>query len=133
LDTPANLPLAYGNTGNIQNVIVNLLENAIKYSPEGGRVLIKLEHVDEDIMVSVADEGMGIPTGDIEKVFEPFHRADSSHEFSIKGTGLGLSISKAIIALHGGKIWAESGGEGKGTTFYFTLPLAKTDGVQKAQ
>jgi two-component system phosphate regulon sensor histidine kinase PhoR len=133
LDTPANLPLAYGNTGKIQNVIVNLLENAVKYSPEGGRVLIKLEHVDEGIMVSVADEGMGIPTDDIEKVFEPFHRADASHMFSIKGTGLGLSISKAIIALHGGRIWAESEGEGKGTTFLFTLPLATTDGVQKAQ
>jgi two-component system sensor histidine kinase VicK len=95
--------------------------------------LIKLEHVDEGIMVSVADEGMGIPTDDIEKVFEPFHRADASHMFSIKGTGLGLSISKAIIALHGGRIWAESEGEGKGTTFLFTLPLATTDGVQKAQ
>jgi PAS domain S-box-containing protein len=123
LEMRSTLPLLNGNTGKIQNVIANLLENAVKYSPEGGRVVLRTERADNEIVVSVADEGMGISARDIEKVFEPFHRADTPHVFSILGTGLGLSISKAIITLHGGRIWAASEGEGKGATFYFTLPL----------
>lgn len=115
----------YGNIGKISNIITNLIENAIKYSPEGGKILIKAEASDTGSIISVSDDGVGIPISDIKKVFNPFHRVDSDQTIAIKGTGLGLSICKAIIELHGGSIWAESQGEGKGSTIYFSLPSGK--------
>lgn len=105
----------------ITQVLVNLVENACKYSTTGTEVEVKLEKANGLVMFSVKDQGIGLYPEDINKLFKPFpdiHLPDISH-----GSGLGLSISKGIVDLHGGKIWAESGGKEKGSTFYITIPM----------
>ncbi|OKL36879.1 ATP-binding protein [Domibacillus mangrovi] len=103
-------------------VFINLVGNAIKFSPNGGDVMISLENVNEMLQVSIKDEGIGIPKNDISNLFQKFKRIDNSSRRKIGGTGLGLSISREIILKHGGEIWIESE-EGQGTTVYFNLPL----------
>ncbi len=100
----------------------NLISNAIKFSPQGGRITVSVEQVDGEIRVSIADTGMGIPKKDLPHIFEKFYRVDSASVRAVRGTGLGLAIAKYIIESHGGKIWAESK-LGKGSTFSFTLPI----------
>jgi two-component system, OmpR family, sensor histidine kinase VicK len=105
----------------LTQVLDNIISNALKYSPEGGQITFKVE-VKEDIMqVSVADQGMGIPKANLEKIFERFYRVDKARTRQMGGTGLGLAIAKEMITAHGGDIWASSV-EGKGSTIYFTLP-----------
>ncbi|WP_338751510.1 ATP-binding protein [Bacillus sp. FJAT-52991] len=106
----------------IVQVLMNLVGNAIKFSPDGGDVVISLENVDDTLQVSIKDEGIGIPANDLTKLFQKFKRIDNSARRKIGGTGLGLAISKEIITKHDGDIWIESE-EGQGTTIYFQLPL----------
>jgi signal transduction histidine kinase len=101
-------------------VLTNLLTNAIKFSPAGGRIVVRASRVGEDIHVSVSDQGIGIPADSIEAVFERFRQVRQNDR---RGVGLGLYISKCIVQGHGGRIWAESK-PGEGSTFSFTLPLA---------
>lgn len=103
-------------------VIDNIISNAIKYSPEGGKVTCRVIKQRHQIMVSVTDEGMGIAYDKLEKIFERFYRVDKARTRKLGGTGLGLAISKELVEAHHGKIWAKSK-EGKGTTILFTLPL----------
>lgn len=103
-------------------VIDNIISNALKYSPDGGTVCFGIEKADDDIIVSIADEGMGIPQDMVKRIFDRFYRADRARSRAMGGTGLGLAIAKEMIQAHGGTIWAESE-EGKGTTIFFTLPL----------
>ncbi|UJL46378.1 cell wall metabolism sensor histidine kinase WalK [Virgibacillus sp. NKC19-16] len=103
-------------------VLDNVISNAIKYSPEGGVIRLKLENKKHFLLVSVQDEGMGIAYDKLEKIFERFYRADKARTRKLGGTGLGLAISKELVEAHYGKIWAKSK-EGKGTTVLFTLPL----------
>jgi len=106
----------------LEQVFVNLLDNAIKYTPEGGRVSLSAsEKNQEEVLISVQDDGIGIPREDLPRIFERFYRVDKGRSQELGGTGLGLSIVKHIIQAHGGKVWAESQ-LGKGSTFYFTLP-----------
>jgi signal transduction histidine kinase len=109
----------------IEQVLVNLLDNAIKYSPEGGRITVAIDDGGAPGLVSVAvrDEGVGIPVGDLPRVFERFYRVDRARSRDGGGSGLGLSIAKAIVEAHGGEITLRSE-EGQGTTVYFTLPRA---------
>ncbi len=102
----------------IRQVISNLLSNAIKFS-EHGAIKIHLKSTSRDYIVSFVDEGCGIPPGDIERIFDRFHQGCHAQQ----GSGIGLTIAKAWVEAHGGKIWAESDGEGKGTTVTFTLPV----------
>jgi len=111
----------------MMQVLVNLLSNASKFSPEGSDILVEVVEVDGVLRCSVVDQGVGICEEDRGKLFTPF--PGILVEGNVKGTGLGLSISKGIIELHGGKIWAESDGEGKGSTITFTLPLEQKKGV----
>ena len=104
-------------------VIDNIMNNAIKYSPDGGVVTVKLEDLHSSIVVSVSDQGLGIPPKDIPHLFDRFYRVDKARSREQGGTGLGLAISKEVIELHGGKIWAESV-ENQGSTFTFELPYA---------
>jgi two-component system, OmpR family, phosphate regulon sensor histidine kinase PhoR len=104
----------------VQQVFINLIHNAIKFTPPGGKISISAIHEDDQIIFSIADTGIGIPPDDLDRIFERFYKSDRSR--SSGGTGLGLSISKHIIELHGGKIWAESI-QGEGSTFYFSLLL----------
>jgi signal transduction histidine kinase len=102
--------------------VSNLVRNAITFTQEGGQVLVKVEPVTEHAQVSVKDNGIGIPANDLPKVFERFFQVESHLTRRTTGMGLGLSVAKAMIELHGGRIWVESV-EGKGSTFIFLLPV----------
>src|SRR5690625_3296123 len=103
-------------------VLDNIISNAIKYSPEGGKITFKVTRRNHQMLVSIADEGMGIPYDRLDKIFERFYRADKARTRKLGGTGLGLAITKELVEAHHGTIWARSR-EGKGTTIFFTLPL----------
>ena len=106
----------------IEQVIVNLLHNALKFTLKGS-ITVSTEIKKNELVVSVTDTGMGISKSNMNKLFTPFFQVTPSYQLHEKGTGLGLSICKNIIEKQGGRIWVESAGEGKGSTFYFTLPL----------
>ncbi len=121
---PSGLPQVLADESRVEQVLVNIIHNAIKFTPGGGRIKVSAEVKEDNLVVSVADTGIGIPADDLPRIFERFYKADKSR--SGGGTGLGLAIAKHIVEAHGGKIWAESV-EGKGSTFHFTLPMtAKT-------
>jgi two-component system phosphate regulon sensor histidine kinase PhoR len=106
----------------LEQVLTNLLDNAIKYTPEGGRITISaIEKESKEIQFSIEDNGIGIPREDIPRIFERFYRVDKGRSQELGGTGLGLSIVKHLVQAHGGRVWVESQ-LGKGSTFYFTLP-----------
>lgn len=106
----------------LEQVLINLLDNAIKYTPVGGRITISaIENNSEEIQFLVGDNGIGIPREDLHRIFERFYRVDKGRSQELGGTGLGLSIVKHLIQAHGGRVWAESR-LGEGSTFHFTLP-----------
>jgi len=107
----------------IEQVVENLLSNAIKYTPGGGEIRVTLAHDDGGIEVSVRDTGIGLPPGAQARIFEPFGRASNAIQENIEGLGLGLYICQKIAEQHGGRLWAESEGEGKGTTMRVWLPI----------
>ncbi len=123
------LPRAIVDVEKIRLVIENLLDNAVRYTPPGGRVTISLRYIEKEkeIEFSIKDTGVGVPKDQQERVFNKFFRGVNVMRMETEGTGLGLFIAKNIIEAHGGKIWFESE-EGKGTTFYFTLPLKEEFG-----
>ena len=106
----------------ITQVLTNLIDNAIKFTPEKGKIKIDVKKQKNDILVKVKDTGIGISEENLKRIFNPFFQVDSSYTRKYKGTGLGLTICKAIIEQHGGKIWTKSKLK-RGSTFYFTLPL----------
>jgi signal transduction histidine kinase len=108
--------------GLLTQVFTNLIENAIKYSPNDTKILISTEEVNGKIRVQVADQGFGIPSKDINNVFEKFYRSSDSNSVKIKGTGLGLYLTKYFVNLHKGEISAESE-PGQGSTFTVELPM----------
>lgn len=118
-----------GDRERLAQVLMNLIGNAIKFSPEGGNVTICMKNNLNNLRVSIEDEGIGIPVEDIPKLFSKFQRIDNSSRRKIGGTGLGLAICQEIILKHDGKIWIESQ-EGRGTTIHFELPLVS--GVQES-
>ena len=107
----------------LEQVLANLLSNAVKYSPGGGTIVVSVEHDEASGRVSVRDEGIGLPPGSEDAIFEPFGRAPNAAHRHIQGLGLGLYICRQIVERHGGRIWAESAGDGLGTTIAFCLPL----------
>lgn len=117
-----------GDRERLAQVLMNLIGNAIKFSPEGGNVNICMKNSSNNLRVSIQDEGIGIPAEDIPKLFSKFQRIDNSSRRKIGGTGLGLAICQEIIVKHDGKIWIESL-EGQGTTIHFELPLIS--GIQE--
>ena len=110
------------DTDKMTQVMDNIMNNAIKYSPDGGMITCRLLETNKHIIISISDEGLGIPRKDIKKVFERFYRVDKARSRKQGGTGLGLSISKEIVEQHKGRIWVNSA-EGKGSTFYISLPF----------
>jgi signal transduction histidine kinase len=126
-ETDEDLPMVYGDREKIEQILTNLVGNAIKFTPEGGKVLISAKPYEEDghmVAVSVKDTGIGIPAGQLDKVFEKFYQVEGSLHRSVSGTGLGLAITKGLVEAHQGKIWVESE-VGKGSAFTFTLPLSE--------
>ncbi len=125
LRLPENLPLVRVDSDSIFRVLTNLLSNSRKYSPDGGAIVVGAEVVDGMLEISVQDHGLGVPADALTQIFEKFYRVEGADRRSIKGTGLGLAISKKIVEVHGGKIGVRSEGAGKGSLFYFTVPLAQ--------
>jgi len=120
LHCPADLPLVLADPPRIEQVVVNLLHNAIKFTPAGGNITLSAESSEDIILFSIKDTGSGISAEDLPRIFERFYKADRAR--SSGGTGLGLAISRHLVEAHGGRIWAESL-EGHGSTFYFTIPV----------
>jgi len=115
-----DLPKVKIDSQRLEQVLVNLIHNAVKFTRSGGEVVLRAEAASSEIRFAVRDSGIGIPQEDVERIFERFYRVDKSRTGS--GTGLGLSIAKHIVEAHNGKIWAESM-EGRGSTFYFSIPV----------
>ncbi len=107
-------------------VLYNIISNAMKYSPEGGQITFSIKEEEEKIIVSVSDQGVGIPKENIGKIFDRFYRVDKARTRKLGGTGLGLAIAKEMVNVHGGMIWAVSE-EGKGTEISFSLPYEQTE------
>jgi signal transduction histidine kinase len=145
---PASFPLIQGDADQLRRALFNLVENAVKYSPAGGEVLVAGEVPGDEeaarwlhvlamspgrtgryppyVLVRVIDPGMGIPPGEEERIFDRFHRVDTRLSRATAGVGLGLYITRNIIESHGGAIWAESPGPGKGSVFTMLLPTSPT-------
>jgi K+-sensing histidine kinase KdpD len=121
VEIPDKFPILRIDPRWIKQVFRNILDNAIKYSPEGGLIVIRGEERPTDVIIMVADQGIGISPEDLIPLFERYFRVRSVASLHIPGTGLGLPIARAIVEGHGGRIWAESN-LGEGTTIYFTLP-----------
>jgi PAS domain S-box-containing protein len=125
-DWPKTLPIVCGDHQRITQVLNNLLNNAFKHTPPGGKITLKAKKIGYNLQIEVEDTGCGIPPDRIEEIFEPYYRNELSAR-SGSGMGLGLALSKLYIELHGGKIWAESK-EGQGSKLFFTLPIEKRVG-----
>jgi two-component system, OmpR family, phosphate regulon sensor histidine kinase PhoR len=123
IEVPPGLPAVYGDQSLLREVLQNLLDNAIQYTPPGGRILVSATTGARDAVVTVSDTGIGIPLADQERIFERFYRVDAARSREAGGTGLGLSIAKHIVDVHGGRIWVESQ-VGRGSDFSFSIPLA---------
>jgi signal transduction histidine kinase len=111
----------------LSQALENLLGNALKFTPPGGSVILKVTPLENEVQVSLTDTGPGIPAEVIDRIFEPYWQGDRTRN----GMGLGLFIAKRIIETHGGKIWAQSS-PGRGTTFYFTLPAIHTPAAHRS-
>lgn len=119
---PPGFPIVDADSGRILRVLLNLVDNAVKYSPGGGLVVVRGQVSGNEVIVSVADQGQGIAPEHLNRLFERFFRVKFVSGRHVVGSGLGLPIARNIVEAHGGRIWAESG-LGEGTTVYFTLPL----------
>ena len=118
VDVPAGLPMVRGDASLLRDVLQNLIDNAIQYTSEGGRIQVNATAGAREVVVTVADTGIGIPLGDQERIFERFYRVDAARSREAGGTGLGLSIAKHIVEAHGGRLWVESE-VGRGSKFFF--------------
>jgi len=124
LDLPPDLPQVWVDPGRITQVLINLLGNALQYTPSGGRVTVRGRADHREVTIAVQDTGIGIPAEHLPHIFERFYRVDKSRSRAGGGSGIGLTIAKHLIEAHGGRIQAESPGPGRGSTFTFTLPRA---------
>ena len=122
ITVPPQLPAVRGDAALLRDVLQNLLDNAIQYTPARGHISVSATAGPREAVVTVADTGIGIPLADSERIFERFYRVDAARSREAGGTGLGLSIAKHIVEAHGGKLWVEST-VGQGSRFSFSLPL----------
>ena len=124
-EIPRRLPRVQAHPEYLRQVMDNLLDNARKFSPEGGTITVRAWQQGNEVYVAVSDEGVGIPPEHLDRIFDRFYQVDPSPTRRFGGMGIGLALAKEIITLHGGRIWAESAGPGRGTTITFTLRVAE--------
>jgi two-component system, OmpR family, phosphate regulon sensor histidine kinase PhoR len=130
VECPDDLPMVLADATRIQQVLVNLLHNAIKFTPTGGQVAVRVSQDERAVRFVVSDSGIGIAAEDLPRIFERFYKADRSRASS--GTGLGLAIARHLVEAHGGRIWAESK-VGEGSSFYFTIPVVEAKNEQPSE
>jgi signal transduction histidine kinase len=119
-----NIPKIQADDDRVMQVLINLLSNSLQFTQPGGFVAINVRKEKDELVTSVQDDGIGIRASDLPHIFERFYRADKSRSRAEGGgSGIGLTIAQSLVHAHGGRIWAESAGEGKGSTFYFSLPM----------
>jgi signal transduction histidine kinase len=123
LELAPNLPAVEGDAVKIKRVLTNLIGNAIKFTPANGTILVRSFPDGNVLRTEIIDNGLGLEPKNIDKVFEKFYQVDSSISRAAGGMGLGLSLARELVKLHGGEIWVESAGLGKGSKFIFTLPI----------
>jgi two-component system, OmpR family, sensor histidine kinase BaeS len=123
-DIPSDLPPIQADADRIIQVLINLLGNALRYTPAGGSVQLRAERQQAAVTFHVADTGIGIAPEHLPQLFERFYRVDKARSRALGGSGIGLTISRAIVEAHDGQIWATSAGQNQGATFSFTLPIA---------
>ena len=128
VEVPQGLPAVMADRDRITQVVLNLMDNAVRYTPEGGEVSVRVELADEALLVHVQDTGIGIAPEEQGRIFERFYRSEDARVQETEGTGLGLAIVKSLVEMHGGRVWVESE-LGKGSTFSFTIPLRGRGGV----
>jgi two-component system phosphate regulon sensor histidine kinase PhoR len=129
--SPAAVPLVRGDRERLGQALLNLLHNAVKFSPTGSAVTIAVTPAETEVVVAVEDHGQGIPRTALPRIFERFYKVDRARTRGVGGTGLGLSIARHIVEAHGGRIWAESEA-GTGSTFSFAIPITGPDLVATA-
>lgn len=122
-DIPKVLPPIVADEDKLDSILTNLVNNAIKYSPDGGEIRVRAIRENNTVLISVQDQGIGIPKDKLTKIFEKFERIDTKETRAAGGTGIGLYLVKHLVELHEGQIWAESEGVGKGSTFFIRLPI----------
>ncbi len=122
LEIPDSLPTVSADSHFLAQAIENLLGNAVKFSPRGGEVRVRAWAEDGEVIIAVSDAGIGIPPDKLQQIFERFYQVDGSTTRRFGGMGIGLALCRAIVEAHGGRIWAESNGDGRGSTFYVALP-----------
>jgi two-component system phosphate regulon sensor histidine kinase PhoR len=125
LDLPERVSPVRGDEDRLGQVLVNLIHNAVKFSPNGGRVVVGVREEGGELRIWVSDLGIGVPRADLARIFERFYKVDRARVRGRGGTGLGLSIARHVVDSHGGRIWAESE-EGSGSTFIFTMPIVRS-------
>jgi signal transduction histidine kinase len=121
MDVPGSLPIIHGDGQRLEQVVLNLMTNATKFTPEGGNITLRAHQQDSGLVVEVQDNGIGIPKEAQSRLFKPYSRLSADTQRH-PGLGLGLALSKQVVELHGGRIWVESE-PGKGSTFSFSVPL----------
>jgi len=121
-ECPMDLPAARGDARRLQQVLQNLLDNAVQYTLPGGRIIVRARADAGNLVITVSDTGIGIPQAEQERIFERFYRVDAARSRDVGGTGLGLAIAKHIVEAHSGRIWVESA-VGTGSDFHFRVPL----------
>ena len=125
-DLPHSLPTLWCDQDRLRQVVLNLLSNAFKFTPEGGRVTLRAKQKDDTLIVEVQDTGCGISDDKKQQLFKPYDQVEGDQE-QFSGLGVGLALCKILVELHGGQIWVESQ-NGKGSSFIFTIP-SKTKGL----
>lgn len=124
LEVEARLPHVWADPDRVNQVLINILSNAYRYTPPGGRVVVRAAYHEQMVVVTVTDTGVGIEAEHLPHIFERFYRVDKSRARQSGGSGIGLAIARHLVYAQGGEIWASSEGKGKGATFSFSLPLA---------
>ncbi len=128
VDVPENMPLVRADPARANQILLNLLGNALQYTEAGGQVTIRVQRQDSDVMFTISDTGIGVSPADVSRLFERFYRVDKSRSRATGGSGIGLTIAKHLVERQGGRIWMTSEGVAQGSVFAFTLSVAESQG-----